>query len=291
MNRTEQFVSESAGATKDFDVKQYTWHIYNSDRGVKLEGLRGRTTSLRKGDLFGVKEFTSKEDKYLVLNAPDAIFKVGVSRSDKIMDKSKETKKVPKLPTAAPKKVKIDLNAKPKKTVKEAASAKPKKVSIKPAQPEKVKLTLTQKKIAKAKEELKRLKGLTPNKSNLRKIEQVKEDLKKLRAKEKKEGSLPKDAKQPAVTSKPVNPHTETKKIAAKKVKINLRTPVEDEDEEEIPSGSVRYGGKLIEPDELEFDDDMSGEDLPIPEGWAGHDIGGFDFDSYSSAQKKGCTK
>lgn len=265
LNRKNEMRVEAA-AEKNFDTKQYTWHKYTSDRGMKLEGARGVTVSLRLGDLYGVKEYTSKDDMYLVLKQPDVVFKVPVAKSDKIMeDKSKEYKgKTPKLPTAPPSKIKIDLTAKPKKTVKQAAS------KIKPAQPEKVKLTANQKKIAKVKAEIKRLKTLKPNIANLRAIEKQKAELKKLNAIEKKAGMPPKE-KSVAPTSKPVNPHTETKKIAAKKskVKISLHDPLYDEDDEEIPTGSVRYGGRLIEPDELEFDDDLSGINLPIDESWS----------------------
>lgn len=254
-----------AAVEKHFDTKQYTWHKYTSPRGTKLEGPRGREVILREGDLYGVKEYTAKEDMYLVLKTPDVIFKVGVSRSDKLMEeKSKEFKgKTPVIPKNPPTKVKIDLSAKPaKKTVKEAAAPK----ALKPV------LTAIQKKIVKVKTEIAALKKLKPNASNTRKIAAAREVLKKLRIQEKKSSALPKDVKHPSPTSKPVQPNKEVKKIAAgkkTKVKIQLHSPVIDEDDDEIPMGSVRYGGRFIEPEELEFDDDTSGFDLPIPESWS----------------------
>lgn len=258
-----------AAVEKHFDTKQYTWHKYTSPRGTKLEGPRGREVVLREGDLYGVKEYTTKEDMYLVLKTPDVIFKVGVARSDKLMEeKSKEFKgKTPVIPKNPPTKLKIDLSAKPaKKTLKEAAAPKLVKVG-KPV------LNALQKKIVKVKAEISALKKLKPNASNLRKIDAAKAELKKFRIQEKKSSLLPKDMKQPAPTSAPVQPHKEVKKIAAKKskVKIQLHTPVVDEDDDEIPMGSVRYGGKFIEPEELEFDDDTSGFDIPFDESWSGN--------------------
>jgi hypothetical protein len=59
----------------------------------------------------------------------------------------------------------------------------------------------------------------------------------------------------------------QAKAAAPKKVKITVG---EDADDDEVPHGHVRYGGGLIEPDELEFDDDISGlVDLPVDESWS----------------------
>jgi hypothetical protein len=57
------------------------------------------------------------------------------------------------------------------------------------------------------------------------------------------------------------------KPSAPKKVKVTI-TP-QDDDDDDIPRGAVRYGGKLIEPDELEFDNDLSGLDLHVDESWS----------------------
>lgn len=362
MQRTHNFVSESA-VEKDFDTKKYSWHKYTSERGVKLVGSRGRSVSIRKGDLFGVKEFTTKEDKYLILKAPDVIFKLSVAKSDKLMEeKAKEYKgKTPTLPKNPPKKIKIDLDAKPAGKIKKVKPATDGTKAPKAAKP---KLTANQKKIAAVKAEIKRLQGLKQNTANIRKIAAQKAELKKLNAKEKAaqkvtpkteakpkaatpkstkpeatkpaasptqevpmeslptevqaakklldaidSGGMPlnpaklnaigrelgmeissraqpedtikriRDAVQRAIefaraeakkTSAPVNPVEAAKKTAKpSKVKIDVGTPIEDEDGELIPTGSVRYGGKIIEPEELDFDDDLSGIDLPIPESWS----------------------
>lgn len=185
ITRSEQ-QSVEAAVEKNFDVKQYAWHKYTSSRGTKLKGPRGSEVVLRNGDLYGVKEYNSKQDMYLVLKMPTAVFKINIPASDKLMnEKSVEVKgKKPTLPKNPPTKIKVDM-APPagKKTVKEAAAPK----AVKP------KLTANQKKIVAVKMEIKRLRGLTQNGTNLRKIEAQKAELKKLQAKEKAAGpSTPK---------------------------------------------------------------------------------------------------
>lgn len=201
MNRTPDLGVVTAASGDHFDVKQYVWHKYTDNRGVKLTDARGRSVSIRTGDLFGVKEATTKQDRILVLKEPTLVFKVDIPRSERIMESSKEYKGKIKLPTEEAKKTK----------------------------PTKVKIDLSQ--------EEKPLKGKP---------------------------------------SKPVQPNVEMKKIEKKvkqrlakpnpkgkqKIKIDLQAP---EDDDEVPMGHVRFGGRLITPDELEFDDDLSGLDLPIP--------------------------
>lgn len=399
LTRSEQ-QSVEAAVEKNFDVKQYAWHKYTSARGTKLKGPRGSEVVLRNGDLYGVKEYNSKQDMYLVLKMPTAVFKINIPASDKLMnEKSVEVKgKKPTLPKNPPTKIKVDM-APPakKKTVKEAAAPsdmtyeaspivcshckkkakhgviiKGKKYAIdcgadklglttaslkkligaaapasKPSTEKapkvvKPKLTANQKKIVAVKMEIKRLRGLTQNATNLRKVEAQKAELKKLNAKEKlaakkepiapkvkepkatpqKESAAPqapKKDKAPNVTLPPefeaartllkaidkggvplntmklnligrelgldiasnAKPDATIERIRAAvqravesaraevqhskkptRVKVNL-APDDDDDDE------FDHGG-IVDIDELEFDDDVSGlVDIPLPESWS----------------------
>jgi hypothetical protein len=192
-----------AATGKHFKVKDYTWHKYTGDKGVKLVDERGRSVKLSKGDLYGVKEATRTQDRYLVLKMPNVIFKVDIPRSDKIMDRSKEYKG----------------------KIKQSDLGDP----VKATKPTKIKVDLTK-------------------------------------------------PKKPAKPSKPVQPDVESKKLAVKKekelkkttkpskVKVQVRPTIEDEDP--VPAGHVLHGGKLITPDELEIDEDLSWLDLPIPKSY-----------------------
>lgn len=185
-----------AAAKDDLDKTKYTWHVYTSARGTRFNGTKG-TASLKKGDYFGVKEFTSKDDKVLMLNE-NLVFKLAIDKSDKLMNEKGKECRGGKLPKGAvkvepPKKIKINVDEKP--------TAKPKAPKANAeAKPAKVKPTANQKAIDKLKAEIKRIKGLTQNNANLRKIAKLKEELKKKQAKETatpKAVATPKEAKAP----------------------------------------------------------------------------------------------
>lgn len=290
LTRSEQQAVEAA-VEKNFDVKQYAWHKYTSSRGTKLIGPRGSEVVLRNGDLYGVKEYNSKQDMYLVLKMPTAVFKVAIPASDKLMnEKSVEVKgKKPTLPKNPPTKIKVDMAppAKKKTVTKPAKKTLKEALAPKAAKP---KFTANQKKIVAVKMEIKRLRGLTQNGTNLRKIEAQKAELKKLQAKEKKAGvAAPKaqvsDANKvntetkvktgAAPASKPFNPLDVSKKLSAKKankIKVQVSAPVNDDDDDDDEfdhNGIVDVGG------EFDFDDDIEGlVNIPLPESWSASESG-----------------
>lgn len=118
IERVQDFAWAALSATvgKDFRTEDYQWFKYKATRGTKLTNTKG-TTTLRSGDLFGVKEFNSKSDKILVLKEPNLIFQLSIAASDKIVGEKADHHKgrAPKLPAPA----------EPKAEKKTAAPAKP----------------------------------------------------------------------------------------------------------------------------------------------------------------------
>lgn len=291
----------TAASGDHFDVKQYVWHKYTNARGVKLTDARGRSVTIRKGDLFGVKEATTKYDRVLVQKAPTLVFKVDIPTSEKIMERSDEYKKkvkleAPEVKPAKPAKVKVDL-----KQPEDAADVKAKRVK-----PAKNAITFeetdsgidcmvdgvsvlfaqatvgTRDRIGAIGKRSREYKTWKIYSRLLKKDLAVPYKLSKVGARK----MMAKVAKkyieqgltnsQAHATPKPEKPNVAAKrqqKIVesklpktpkATKIKIDMQAPEDDDDE--IPLGHVRHGGRLITPDELEIDDDLHGLDfLPIP--------------------------
>lgn len=78
-----------------FNAKLYHWVRYDSDRGTKLVDAKGNTTTLKKGDLFGVYELNKTTDYILVQKFPTVVFRNPVASTDKLYYKSKQYKGKP----------------------------------------------------------------------------------------------------------------------------------------------------------------------------------------------------
>lgn len=88
----------------------FNWFKYSSVKSMRLASSSGKTIVLRRGDVFGVKEFSSKVDLFLVVKQSQLKLYIPIAESETVMSYSK------------PYKGEIDITAEVK--------SKPKKIKI-----------------------------------------------------------------------------------------------------------------------------------------------------------------
>lgn len=83
------------------DPKRYYWMRYASDRGTRLRNSV-ETITVTKGDLFGVREVARSDKDEVLVAKSGTLFRIPISDSERLMDKSKEYKgKTPTLSAPA----------------------------------------------------------------------------------------------------------------------------------------------------------------------------------------------